>query len=357
MQLTSQQEAAILALLDGARSGKLLQTLGGYAGTGKTVVVSHLHESLPRFAVCAFTGKAADILRRKGIDTAKTIHSTIYTPKTRAFYTGKVWIERVVGYELRSKDELSCNGFLIDEASMVGADVFRDLQSFGLPIIAVGDHGQLPPVGEDVGLMQNPDYRLEEIHRNAGPIAFFADHLRQGGNASQWSGEGAVHVVNDIGHAEQYDQTICGMNRTRVILNKAAKLRQGKDFDKRPSVGDRVMCLKNHRQLGVFNGQQGVASEVYENQFSFLPTYPENAEPILIRDDPASWLCYVVSQDRSGHVVPFDYAWAITAHKSQGDEWDTVAVVEEKCPYWDPRRWAYTAASRAKKALVWRPAA
>src|SRR6516162_4865249 len=57
-----------------------VQSIGGYAGVGKTVLVARLAEFLTHFAVCAFTGKAAHVLRRKGVAGAATIHSTIYHP-------------------------------------------------------------------------------------------------------------------------------------------------------------------------------------------------------------------------------------------------------------------------------------
>jgi exodeoxyribonuclease-5 len=57
-------------------------SIGGYAGTGKTTVVQHLNDILNNFTVCAFTGKATSILRRKGLLDAKTIHSLIYKPLT-----------------------------------------------------------------------------------------------------------------------------------------------------------------------------------------------------------------------------------------------------------------------------------
>jgi hypothetical protein len=51
--------------------------------------------------------------------------------------------------------------------------------------------------------------------------------------------------------------------------------------------------------------------------------------------------------------MPFDYSYCITGHKSQGSEFDSVLVMEQKCDLWDHRRWAYTAASRAKQLLYW----
>ena len=55
----------------------------------------------------------------------------------------------------------------------------------------------------------------------------------------------------------------------------------------------------------------------------------------------------------SGDDNPFDYAYCITCHKAQGDQFGNVVVVEQECDKWDHVRWAYTAASRAVNGLIW----
>ena len=52
--------------------------------------------------------------------------------------------------------------------------------------------------------------------------------------------------------------------------------------------------------------------------------------------------------------MEFTYAYAITAHKSQGSEWDKVLVIEEKFPFnkVEHARWLYTACTRASSRLV-----
>ena len=52
-------------------------------------------------------------------------------------------------------------------------------------------------------------------------------------------------------------------------------------------------------------------------------------------------------------VALFDWAYALTAHKSQGSEFGRVAVYEELGSSWDPRRWRYTSATRAKSHLTY----
>jgi exodeoxyribonuclease-5 len=172
--LTPEQQAVYEAAV---KLPRRQQTIGGYAGTGKTVLVPKFVQAFPSFKVCAFTGKAAHVLKDRGVE-ATTIHSRIYNllkdkDNKPLLKDGKPQFVR--------KSHLDCGGFIIDEASMIDAQLYRDLTSFGLPIIFLGDHGQLEPVGEDIYLMKNPDYRLEKVHRNAGEIQRFSVHVRNGG--------------------------------------------------------------------------------------------------------------------------------------------------------------------------------
>lgn len=345
--LTDEQLEAAETVLGLSRKNPVA-TLGGYAGCGKTVTASYLFDTHRDWMVCAYTGKAADILRRKEMP-AKTIHSTIYDP---------VESEGKVTFELKHRGELNGRGFLIDEASMVGKDEFDDLKSFGLPIIAIGDHGQLPPVGADAGLMRNPDVKLETIHRNAGPISRFAQHLREGKDARKWLSTPDVDIVSARGITDeqlaQADQIICAFNATRARINNRVRRVVGRKGPA-PEVGDRVMCLQNDKTAGVFNGQQGTIKALIpgRNDFLFEPSYGMTT---LVNCDPAAWNGGKLEQGRRripGRNIPFDFAYCVTAHKFQGDEADSVIVFEEKCDLWEHSRWAYTAASRAKECLLW----
>ena len=70
---------------------------------------------------------------------------------------------------------------------MVSEDIFRDLLSYNLPLVFIGDHAQLEPIGNGFNIMQKPDYVLETIHRNASTIAKFANHLRQGNSPESFT--------------------------------------------------------------------------------------------------------------------------------------------------------------------------
>ena len=114
MKLSDEQKHVIREVL---RFEKDVQKVSGYAGTGKSTVIKHLASLLPGFAVCAYTGKAASVLTKKGVP-ASTIHSLIY----KAFTDGGK-----VRFSLNSS--LECEGIIVDEASMVGKAIYQDLLS------------------------------------------------------------------------------------------------------------------------------------------------------------------------------------------------------------------------------------
>lgn len=345
VDLTQEQRDAIEALVP-CRS--VVQTMGGFAGTGKTTVIKTLTNRLKYFAVCAFTGKAAQVLRRKGV-MASTIHSLIYKPIEEP--------DGGVHFELKDSLEVEFDGVIVDEASMVSEPLHNDLKSFGVPLIYVGDHGQLPPVGSgSFNLMSNPGITLERIHRNAGEIARFAEHLRYGREAADWpERQGQVCVMtNDEFQSSDVigpeDQIICAYNRTRVMFNHAVRDHLGRANDMLPQVGDRIMCLQNNRDFGLFNGMQGTVAEIdhKKRRLTFASgdlsvRVPYVAEAFGAERTP----------DRRPGSIPFDWCYCVTAHKAQGDEWDHVIVIEQRCQHWEHNRWAYTSASRAKNRLTW----
>lgn len=344
--LTREQRAVVRKLLR-YRDRQQVQTLGGYAGTGKTTLLRKLADALPGFAACAFTGKAAHVLHEKGLPAA-TIHRLIY----HALPASEGGIE----FRLRAQHEIAIKGFLVDEASMVSQTLHRDLLSFGLPIIYVDDHGQLPPVGSDGHVMAHPDYRLETIHRNAGPIAYFAEHLRNGGMPKKFHADGTVKVVqrrditdDTLLHA---GQMICAYNRTRVKINEDVQRLRGRTVPLEK--GDRVICLRNSRDAGLFNGQQGRVVRVHRGKPPRLDLFSSGVLYERLPYDPQTLGAEkpeINFNPEAPH--PFDYAWIVTAHKAQGSEWNNVLVFEPGYWPWERTRWTYTAASRAKRSLIW----
>lgn len=357
LEVSREQRQAIEFLL---KSPKPVVTLGGYAGTGKTTVIKHLTRRSIRTAVCAFTGKAANVLRNKDVP-ATTIHSLIYKAQKmeRVDAKGKKWTDVVFVRRDPWEIQRDYDRIVVDEASMVNRQIYNDLIACGLPVIFVGDHGQLEPVGgEGFNLMASPNITLEKVHRNAGEILHFANFIRQGNRPADWyrhelaTDDSAVQLISFAELAglsiPDPDQIICAFNRTRISMNKFVRDNLSLPSD-RPVVGDRVMCLQNEHNIGVFNGMQGTISAIWADEMVFT----SNEQDFRVR--------YIDEQfnnpkqeryTRSRH-LPFDYAYCITCHKAQGDEWGHVMVLEQFCPGWEHSRWCYTAASRAKSQLTW----
>ena len=181
MQLNEKQQLAISMAADWyAKQNTQIFKMAGYAGTGKTTVATTIARTLEaddNILFCAFTGKAACVMRQKGMP-GQTIHSAIYDYETVTDpQTGK---KRIVHH---LKPYLPYKLIVVDEASMVGTEVAKDLLSFQVPILAIGDPGQLPPVGDRYSdLLRGPDIILDEIMRQDGGnrIPLFAQQLRKG---------------------------------------------------------------------------------------------------------------------------------------------------------------------------------
>ena len=340
IDLTTEQKRARDGIVRDYYAGNKTITLGGLAGTGKTTLIRELVDLFPTHAVMAFTGKASSVLRNKGIEAA-TIHSTIYLPPN----------EEDSRFRLRPYVDVS--GFIVDEASMVSDTIYRDILSFGKSCIFVGDHGQLEPVGSSFNLMANPQYRLETIHRNSGDIARFAMHLREGNDAGSFVCEdGTVEFIEEASPhlMAEVDQVICAFNKSRTKANAA--VRDLRSYYSVVHKGEKVICLRNNRKHGLFNGQQGIVTKANQTKLTV------DSDGMVYAGIPYIPTVFgggkLPEYNAKDHRALFDHAYCITAHKAQGGEFDEVLVLEERSPLWSHARWAYTAASRARKKLIWK---
>jgi exodeoxyribonuclease-5 len=345
--LTEEQKNAVDTICDIANTSSLA-IFGGAAGAGKSTCLTHISQIYPNYAIACFTGKAANVLQKKGLPEAQTIHSLIY--KVKPDHKGNP------KFVLKQRYELDCNGFLLDEASMIGQDLFDDLLSFNLPIICFGDHAQLEPIGSKFNLMAKPDVKLETIHRNANNIAKFAHFIRMGESPINYKHfDDQVQICSkktaSVEKLSQYEQVICGYNKTRLSLN--SNMRKHLKLTGLLAKGEKIICLKNNRNLKIFNGMQGYVHKITKNNKIIFFTNGKNIaldiELLQFGKDKV-----LESANDNPDLGYFDYAYTITCHKAQGDEWTSVAVLDEsQCKIWDPSRWAYTAATRAKEKLLW----
>lgn len=162
----------------------------GYAGTGKSYLVSHLisflaeADSGDRVCLTAPTNKAVKVLDelRTGCDTS-TLHTLLgLRPKINE-YTGKQYFER--DYTLsNSPDKMSIEDYnliVVDEAGMINSDLYEMLQGYKTKFLFLGDDAQLPPVGEKSSVVWDKvqsKSRLTEVVRYSGKILDLATHTR-----------------------------------------------------------------------------------------------------------------------------------------------------------------------------------
>jgi exodeoxyribonuclease-5 len=231
MQWTSQQSDAIANVAAWLRiKYQPFFYLGGYAGTGKTVLATHLaslQNGEVRFA--AFTGKAARVMRDNGCHGARTIHSLIYSTDVNPD-TGEITMMldpmALVGVSL----------VIIDEASMVDEALGRDLLSFGVAVLVLGDPGQLPPIsGAGFFTAGEPNFMLTDVHRQAkdSPIIRLATAVRERTFRRDPKRVDGLTITSkadlDPADATDADAVIVGRNETRHTYNK--RLRELKGFE------------------------------------------------------------------------------------------------------------------------------
>jgi exodeoxyribonuclease-5 len=397
--------------------------VGGYAGTGKTATLGVFAKAACKtkllVAYVAFTGRAASVLARSlkaagvpftqrtrksdedsddllahvaaaqlfdmsltdetsGPAFCGTIHRLIYRPSINDE-------EELLGWNKREVLDRRYDLIVVDEASMVSDEMLIDLEQFGVPILAVGDHGQLPPVMVSGALMQDPDLRLEKIHRQAegNPVIALSRHVRDGGRLALFKTsdprvafryrrdvQGVLATAyRDAGHVLDVG-TLCWTNKMRIKLNSFARTAIGRKGA--PQAGEVLICLKNDRP--VYNGMRGVLQN--DAQFWRRPwqmnvtlDYPEeelqddnriicaaqfNRErPFGTLDELRERGIRVDKMSEAGSL--FDFGYALTAHKSQGSQFEHAIVYLDRpeIPQQeDYRRWVYTAITRAREKLT-----
>jgi len=332
--------------------------LFGFAGTGKTTLARHIAEAVDgEVKYAAFTGKAALVMRNKGCDGASTIHSLIY----RARETG----DEQPSFELwddapASKAKL----IVIDECSMVDAELGRDLLSFGAPLLVLGDPAQLPPI-QGGGFFTNaePDAMLTEIHRQAlnDPIVRLSMDVREGRSLAIGQYDQTEVVRRDALDPDRVmkaDQVLVGRNNTRRAYNMRIREKQ-EISDPLPVAGDKLVCLRNNRKKALFNGglwrvKARAQSKSKIVTMRLTPDEDVRAKPVRVsvRTDCFSGGIEEIPWEMRKPYDEFDFGYVLTVHKSQGSQWDDVVLFDESFAFQDARaRWLYTGITRAAKRL------
>jgi len=403
--------------------------LFGYAGSGKSTVLKFALDDLglsphrsakdgtcvPGVVTATFTGKAALVLNRKGTP-ARTIHSLIYsviesTEEEVAAAAVKVQeaeaaARRLTGFDRTAaeagieamrqalsamkhprfalnpqSDAADAKLIVLDEVSMVGEEMARDLMSLSKPILVLGDPGQLPPIkGEGAFTRDAPDVMLTEIHRQATESAIIrlATMARMGEPIGFGTYDAFVAKLRkgDItpNQALRGGQLICGLNATRLQLNNAMRAAAGFGGTYLPTgVAEKIICLKNQNDLGLINGMFLTLESIVDEgslYFSAVVTNEDGQHVGPMNGKRRGRLRIYkghfedhVANDPKRHdrdwkdkrlLTEATFGWAITAHKAQGSQWENVIVWDDGMGRTDldRRRWLYTAITRAERGLV-----
>ncbi len=374
----------IEAIVSGITNGVTVIT--GGPGTGKTTVVKALTELLLQlkisFCLAAPTGRAAKRMSEASGADAKTIHRLLETEFDTAH---RPKFGRDEG------NPLPASVVIIDEMSMVDLLLFSSLLKAvkrGSTLVLIGDVDQLPPVGagqclkDIIASEAFPVVRLKHIFRQAQQSLIVT-------NAHDIN-EGKMPVLNvkdndffyiERSNAADIQQLLLSLCKDRLpktysldsfsdiqILTPTRKgelgtkalnavLQDGlnpKSHKKREKKigsvlfreGDKVMQTRNNYDIewtkgdiqgnGIFNGDIGKILDIDTQRETMTINF----------DDRIAEYDFALLDE-------LEHAFAVTVHKSQGNEYPVVLMPAYDCPYpLMTRNLFYTAVTRAKRMLV-----
>ena len=391
LTLTDKQIEGLRTAVARYKAGYKYTVISGYAGTGKSTLIKFIIEALginPDYvAYCAYTGKAATVLQSKGCPNAITAHKLLYRAKPMPNGTYKFYP--------RTKGEIEYRLIVVDEVSMIPRPMWELLMTHNVHVLASGDPEQLPPVNPEDNnhVLDNPHVFLDEIMRQAqdSEIIRLSMHIREGKplNTFNCSNE-QVMVVNKNevvdGMYDWADQILCATNVQRQKINNLVRERKG--FGPEPSVGDKIISLRNHWEFASSSGEWALTNgsigtiEYMNHQDVYVPKYiyDKGAIPYMFTDvrlddgdkfnsipvDYNSLLkgemtlnpkqTYLLNKNKELMEAPYEFAYAygITTHKAQGSSWPKTLIFEEWFPNIadEHRKWLYTAITRAEDKCV-----
>lgn len=373
------------AITDALSEGMLVLT--GGPGTGKTTTLNAIIKILQsrgkKVLLAAPTGRAAQRMSELTGDEAKTLHRLLEVSWDK--HDNPI-------FNKNEKNQLKCDALIIDEMSMVDCYIFESVMRalpIGCRLILVGDSDQLPSVGPgnilgdliDSGIL--PVVRLNEIFRQAQeslivtnahkivcgqmPVLNRADSdfffIRRSvksdvtevitdlcktrlPNAYGYSPFENIQVLSpskkgELGTAELNHKLQARLNPKAD--DKAEAVIGGKTFRE----GDKVMQIKNNYDIRWFRDNGETGEGVFNGDIGIIEKIDRRSKLIRVNFyDKTANLSFEACAD-------LDFAYAVTVHKSQGNEFDAVIIPMFSGPpqlYY--RNLLYTAVTRAKKTLI-----
>ena len=385
MELTKKQNEGLKTAIQRYKDHQPYTCIAGFAGSGKSTLVKFIIAALDidphDVAYIAYTGKAALVLKDKGCPNAMTAHRLLYQsfPRNDGTFFHKIKRPLDRNYKI----------IIVDEVSMLPKEMWDLLLSHNIYVIALGDPGQLPPIGDDNGVLSQPHIFLDEIMRQAqeSEIIRLTMDIRDGKPLQLYNGED-IKIIDrkdfDDGMYFWADQVLVGKNDTRRSINNIIRHYLYGTTDTAPLEGDKVICLRNDwdnaNGMGDVNvnGTIGTISNIHyketywlhpELRVDFLPDYYDKQvvdemgldayfhqlnidNKLLTTGEPTVNNKNFKKFPKVFRPDEFDYGYCITTHKAQGSEYSKVLVFEEWLKGGEHDRWLYTAATRAKDKLI-----
>ncbi len=393
LTLSPSQDNALFRIHEWRRGSEQSFLLTGPAGTGKSTIAKAAGDKGHVIYVSP-TGKGADALRkRSGVD-ASTVHRALYKPQGGVSKKLAKLAEKLLAAESRTsvnsgevkqlRSEIaamrakmggprwevpvdaavkSADLVVVDECFMLSRQIIEDLHKHAKKLLFLGDPYQLPPVMGASPLVDVwPDATLSEIHRQAllNPILAAATAMRETGVLMRES------VVNDHGsyvvmsktestwdNYREVEQIIVAKNATRVGFNRNYRTRLAMSGGMQ--AGDRIMFLTNAHDMEIYNGTVGIVKRCEvrgDNKFEIDVTL-DDGRFVPAVDVWDGVIHGMGPREAPRDFLPVDYSYAITCHKAQGSEYDSVLVYGEGFGDAETRqRWNYTAMTRARTKLI-----
>lgn len=391
IELTNEQ---IFATYEGEhwyRSGsKQVFEISGAAGTGKTTLVCYLIERLgipmKKVLFIAYMGKAVSQLARHGLP-AKTLHSAIYNYKRipaldengEIIFKENGKIKMVGVFELKDYISKHIKLIVLDEGSTVETKLAKDLLSFGIPVIVLGDLNQLPPPFGNPYFLKKPDIILTQILRQkeGDPIIWLSQRVLNNEPLKPGVyGNSAVINKSDLSdfHLKQADIVLTGTNKLRYEINEYYReVIKGYQHLEYPHIGEKVICRRNNwdRTIddGIYltNGTTGIISYFERRSYNgksvkidFKPDFTRSELRNLTIDYNRLMTQNIEELQPEEHTNYFDYtmdvfeyAYAITTHSSQGSQYPNVVFLAERfLGDEDHKKLMYTGITRAMNSII-----
>lgn len=270
MVLTTQQQQALKAITEFLNSDIPVFILKGYAGTGKTTIISQIISEIKKFEklplLMAPTGRAARVLETKTGYEAFTIHRMIYELDEIETKEDSDDIRYI--FPLKDEEDLAKDHIcIVDESSMIGTrevqnelfefgtgSLLNDLLTFVAPhrggkIVFVGDPMQLPPVGDNKSNALDEDY-FEKIGLKV-KVSELTDVVRQDNGSAILSNAMKVRALLE---SSQRNNLVFERKENEVLDIEGYNMpTQLLSIYPKPEIGQSVIITYSNRQARDYN--------------------------------------------------------------------------------------------------------